>query len=333
MSTFFKALEQAELERALREGRAPRQPEAREVSAPSPVGTVPPPANPVEAPPSPASRPRVERAVERRREPSPAPEPPGQAWGEIDEQLVSLLSPSSFEAEQYRVLRHTVEHLAKTAGLSVVAVSSPTVGDGKTTTAINLAGALAQSPEARVLLVELDLRRASIRARLGLTGRRPPGLVDAILTPGTRVEDLAYRRPPYNLSILLAGETPAAPYEVLKSPQLGELLEQARQRYDYVVLDTPPLVSVPDCRVIGKWVDGFLIVVSAHQTPRKLVEEALDLMEPAKVIGLVFNNDDRPLSGYYYHYAAYTRPTDKGRAGWRPAMRRVVNSLRRPPAA
>src|SRR5262245_13649603 len=241
MSTFFKALEQAELERALREeGRAPQPPEAREVSAPAPVETAPAPPAPVDRRPRPAPRPRVERvepAVERRRDTAPSSDPGGETWGEIDEQLVSLLSPSSFEAEQYRVLRHTVEQMAKTAGLSVVAVSSPTVGDGKTTTAINLAGALAQSPEARVLLVELDLRRASIRARLGLTGRRPPGLVDAILTPGARVEDLAQRRPPYNLSVLLAGETPAAPYEVLKSPRLGELLEQARQRYDYVVLD------------------------------------------------------------------------------------------------
>src|SRR5206468_2700492 len=82
-----------------------------------------------------------------------------------------------------------------------------------------------------------------------------------------------------------AGQPPAAPYEVLESPRFGELISEARQKYDYVLLDTPPIVSVPDCRVIGKWVDGFLIVVAAHQTRRKLLEEALNLMEPAKVIG------------------------------------------------
>jgi capsular exopolysaccharide synthesis family protein len=207
--------------------------------------------------------------------------------------------PTSVEAEQYRALRHTVEHLGRTTGLKILAVSSAQARDGKTTTAINLAGALAQAPEARVLLVEADLRRAAVGQYLGLHGTGVPGLVDAILTPGLTLAELAQPRPPYNLSVLLAGELPAAPYEVLKSPRLGELLEEARQRFDYVILDTPPIVPVPDCRVIGKWVDGFLVVVSAHRTPRKLVEEALNLMEPSKLIGLVFNNDTRPLGNSY----------------------------------
>jgi Mrp family chromosome partitioning ATPase len=95
---------------------------------------------------------------------------------------------------------------------------------------------------------------------------------------------------------LPAGRRPSAPYEVLQSPRLGELLAAARQRYDYVVLDTPPLVAVPDCRIIGKLVDGILIVVSAHRTARKLLEEALHVTEPAKIVGLVLNGDDRHLS-------------------------------------
>jgi Mrp family chromosome partitioning ATPase len=62
---------------------------------------------------------------------------------------------------------------------------------------------------------------------------------------------------------------------------------------------------VPDCRVIGEWVDGFLVVVTAETTQRKLLEEALNIMDPAKVVGLVFNGEERPLSGYYGSYAAY----------------------------
>src|SRR2546430_5111482 len=77
-------------------------------------------------------------------------------------------------------------------------------------------------------------------------------------------------------------------------------LAEARRRFDYIVLDTPPLVSVPDCRVIGKWVDGFLIVVTAHRTSRKLLEEALKVTEPATILGLVFNVDDRHLSRHTY---------------------------------
>src|SRR5262249_57066550 len=118
--------------------------------------------------------------------------------------------------------------------------------------------------------------------------------------------DVVRRRPPYTLSILPAGTPVANPYELLNSLRFEALLAEVRRHYDYVVLDTPPVVSIPDCRAITPCVDGFLVIVSAHRTPRKLVEEALSAMEPAKVIGLVFNRDDRPLGGYYaygYRYA------------------------------
>jgi Mrp family chromosome partitioning ATPase len=79
---------------------------------------------------------------------------------------------------------------------------------------------------------------------------------------------------------------------------MGELLAEARRHYDYVVLDTPPLIPFPDCRLLGRWVDGFFIIVAAHQTSRRLVEEALQVVDPAQLLGLVFNRDDRPLSRY-----------------------------------
>jgi Mrp family chromosome partitioning ATPase len=86
----------------------------------------------------------------------------------------------------------------------------------------------------------------------------------------------------------------------------------ARQHYDYVILDTPPLVGVQDCRVIARWIDGLLIVVAAHRTPRRLVEEALSVVDSAKMIGLVFNGDDPLLSLYGSgHYAAYHTSSTK----------------------
>jgi len=256
----------------------------------------------------------------RRQERADAP------WGEIDEHLVSLLNPTSPDAEQYRALRHAVEQLHRSAGLMALAVSSATVGDGKTTTAINLAGALAQDPEARILLVDADLRRASVGDRLGLRNARDRGLVDAILDPDLTLEDMVRRRPPYNLSVLFAGRLPAAPYEVLKSPRLGNLLDQARQQYDFIVLDTPPIVLAQDCRVISKWVDGFLLVVGADKTPAKLVEEALNRMEPNKIVGFVFNDDARSLARYYSY--GYTATRNDGGAGWRRAMTRIAGSFR-----
>ncbi len=226
----------------------------------------------------------------------------------LDRHLVSLVSPASFEAEQYRTLRSRLEARLEAAGLRVVGVTSAGVGDGKTTTAINLAGALAQSKEHQVLLVDADVRRPSVSAQLGMGDARGPGLVDAILDVGRSLESVVRRRPPLNLAILTAGRLPAAPYEALKSPRLGALLEEARGRYDFVIVDTPPLIPVPDCRLIAQWIDGLLMVVAAHRTPRKLVEEGLNLVDPAKILGLVYNGDDRPLSGYSAYYYAYGRP-------------------------
>ena len=231
--------------------------------------------------------------------------PPADSADGVDDHLVSLVSPATFEAEQYRALRHLVEQLHKAQDLRVVAVSSPGMGDGKSTTAINLAGALAQAPDARVLLVDADLRRPSVASFLALGGSDGPGLVNAILDPSLTLEQVARPRPPFNLSVIPAGQAPPSPYEVLKSPRLGELLDEARRQYDYVVVDAPPLCPVQDCRVIAHWVDGFLLVVAAHQTPRQLVAEALNVVERSKVLGFVFNGDDQPPSGYAGYYGGY----------------------------
>ena len=330
MSNFFKALEQAEHDRALRLGG--RRPEEKTATAPEPS---PPAAReaPPEAAAAPASPPTARSAeaaapaADRRRagqERTAAPprtrEKADAPWGEIEAHLVSLLNPTSPEAEQYRALRHTVEQLHRSNGLSVLAVSSPAVGDGKTTTAINLAGALAQDPDATVLLVDADLRRASAGGRLGLRNARESGLVNAILDPGLRLEEVVRRRAPFNLSVLPAGRLPAAPYEVLKSPRLGHLLDEARRQYDFIVLDTPPIVVAQDCPVIAKWVDGFLLVVAADKTPAKLVEEALNRMEAGKIVGFVFNNERRSLS---HHYAYDRVPSRTHHGRWRRAMTRI----------
>lgn len=245
---------------------------------------------------------------------------------------MSLLAPWSFGAEQYRVLRHLIEQTHRDADLQVVAVTSPAEADGKTTTAINLAGSLAQTPGARVLLVDADVRRGAIGDHIGLGGTGA-GLVDAILDASLVLADVARHLPTFNLSVLTAGRSPSAPYEVLKSPRLGELLNQARRQYDYVLVDTPPLIVVPDCRVIANWVDGFLMVVAAHKTPRRLVEEALDVLDPAKTLGVVFNGDDRPLLGYSSYYSSYYA-SEQSRDGnpaerWRLTVKKVGDLVRR----
>lgn len=236
----------------------------------------------------------------------------------IDGHLVSLVTPATFEAEQYRALRHMIEELHANSGLAVVAVSSPSVGDGKTTTAINLAGALAQSAEAKVLLIDADLRAPAVEIKFGLRDTPSPGLVGAIVDRSLSLADVVRRRSPFGIDILPAGDRPTAPYELLKSARLAELFQEARRAYDYIIVDTPPLVAVPDCRVLASVVDGFLIVVTAHRTPKRLVEEALAVVEPAKMIGLIYNGDERPLSGYYSReYGLSTNSNGHGHRKWR----------------
>jgi capsular exopolysaccharide synthesis family protein len=206
--------------------------------------------------------------------------------GRIDECLVTLLSPRSFEAEQFLTLRHHIEHVYRGSGAAVIAVSSPGSGDGKTTTAINLAGALSQRPDSRILLIDADFRAPAVAARLGMRGEATPGLVGALLDPHLALDDVVRRRMPYNLTVLLAGEGTPAPYELLKSARLGELLDAARRLYEVVILDTPPLVPFPDCRAIARRVDGVFIVVA---------------------VGLVWNNDDRRDRYHYYDYGTGRR--------------------------
>ncbi len=156
-----------------------------------------------------------------------------------------------------------------------------------------------------MLVIEADLRCPKMAERLGLDGSQLPGLVEAIEAPHLGIADVARKLTTYNLSVVLAGRCPVTPYEALQSPRLGELLDEARQSYDYVVIDTPPIVAFPDCRIIGRWVDGWLIVVAAHRTSRKLLEEALDLMEEKKTIGFVFTHDERFRSGGRYYGGYY----------------------------
>ena len=250
----------------------------------------------------------------------------------IEGHLVSLLAPQTFEAEQYRMLSYLVEQLHADAGLSVLAVSSPTVGDGKTTTAINLACALTQLPGARVLLVDLDIRRPCVSANLGIKGGNTRGLVDFVKDPNLGLEAVLRAYPSSKLTLLFAGKIPPTPYDILQSSRLEELIEEARQSYDYVVLDTPPLIPFPDCRLIERFVDGFLVVIGAHKTPRRLVTEAISIIDPEKVIGAVFNSDDHPAFGDYSYYTYGTYHPGKEQSGaFGGLMKNLTTLFRRTP--
>jgi capsular exopolysaccharide synthesis family protein len=241
----------------------------------------------------------------------------------VDDHVVSLVAPHSMEAEQYRVLRHGVEQKHYDTGLHVVAVTSAAAGDGKTLTAVNLAGALAQSPQSRVLLIDADLRCGTVHQLLRLTGGL--GLVDAILDDALGLDDVVRPVPRFNLSVLPVGRMAVAPYELLTSARFATLLSAARGRYDYIVVDTPPVALLPDARLIEQWIDGVVMVVAAHKTPRRLVEAALDAMNPDKLLGIVWNREHRRATSYGY-YAGYYHATNGRRFGWWDALTRRMAS-------
>jgi capsular exopolysaccharide synthesis family protein len=337
MSKFFKALEQTRRDRGLSRGDQTTPFHTPEI--PAPVATAP--GRPVEptvvdeeeARPRRGGMPTESDAGDER--PRPQPRLPAADTEEgLDEHLVSLVAPAALQAEQYRALRHIVEQMQRTTELKVIAVSSPGMGDGKTITAVNLAGALAQSSDARVLLIDADLRRPALGRLLHMSAPRNADLASAILDPRLTLEHILQERPPFNLSVICAGQTPPSPYELLQSPRFGELIEEARRQYDFVIIDTPPLAPVQDCRVIGRWVDGFLLVVAAHRTPRRLLEDSLAVLDRAKILGIVFNRDDRSVAdryrGYYGESYALAPPAPGPGPGaaFGRAVRQIGDSLR-----
>jgi capsular exopolysaccharide synthesis family protein len=209
-----------------------------------------------------------------------------------------------YAAEQYRVLGHIVQQLGKLEK-RVIAISSPVAGDGKTTTSINLASTLSQSAGSRVLLIDADLRRGTLCEQLGLVRPAGPGLAGAIADEAIALESVVRRRPGLPFAVLPAGTCPVMPYEALHSSRTGEILKAARQSFDYVLVDTPPVVPVADLLALSDWVDGIFLVVSAHGTPRGLLDEALSSMDPAKVVGIIYNGDDLPLLNRHRAYYSY----------------------------
>jgi protein-tyrosine kinase len=211
--------------------------------------------------------------------------------GEVDDHLVSLLAPTSFAAEQYRTVRLAVETARHERGVGVIAVSSPGRGEGKTITAVNLAGALAQASEARVVLVDADLRHPRVAGYLGLPSSR--GLSTYLLDQSVASDEVIVQPPGIAFSVVVAGPVSSMPYELLKAPRLTALFHSLRTRFDFVVVDTPPALLFPDVGLLRDHIDGFLMVVRANRTPREGLSDTLEAIGRHRVIGLLFNDDQR----------------------------------------
>jgi capsular exopolysaccharide synthesis family protein len=216
----------------------------------------------------------------------------------LDPHLVTLTAPGSFAADRYHLVRHAIE-LKREEGARVFTVTSPGGGDGKTTTVLNIGGALAQDPVAQVLLVEADLRRPCMLERLGMRSAGGGGLLRMLTNPSMNATEAIIPAPEFNLWLAPAGGTTPSPYQLLKSPRFWDLLAVARERFDYVLVDTPPILVCPDFRLIERWSDATLLVVAANRTPRKQLAEAAAQLDRAKALGVVLNRDEDAVDTYY----------------------------------
>jgi Mrp family chromosome partitioning ATPase len=104
---------------------------------------------------------------------------------------------------------------------------------------------------------------------------------------------------------MVAGAPDVPVHQIFRTPRLQMLLAELRERYDFVFIDTPPVGPVSDCALLARWMDGLVMIVTAHKTPRKLLENALNMLEGTTVLGIIFNRDDKARAGYRRDYRGY----------------------------
>lgn len=221
-------------------------------------------------------------------------------------QLTTIVKPRSQSSEAYRSLRTAILLSCAGDAPKVLLVTSALPQEGKTTTSINLAIVLAQQGR-RVLLVDGDLRRPSIHRSFGF--RSSPGLSEA-LAGREKTEKIVHQTSTLpNLFIVPAGSTPPHPAELLSSTVFTSLLQQWRQEFDHVVIDTPPILSVTDAVLLSVISDRVVIVIRAGKTTRTALRRSRALLGQvaANVLGVVINAVDLSSPDYYYYYYSGTK--------------------------
>lgn len=230
-----------------------------------------------------------------------------------------ILTPESgfYIQEAYKALRTNVSFaLANTEGCKVVMVTSALQSEGKSMTALNLAIALGQMDK-KVLLIDCDLRRPKLARLLNMSA--PAGLSNLLMDFGL-LNGALIKSEEYGIDLILAGDIPPNPAELLSSNRMQKFLSALREHYDYIIIDSPPVDLVVDAVALSAQCDGVLFVVRAGQSERGAVIHAMQQLSygKANVIGFVFNGvTPETTSGYgkyrykkygkYHRYSRYSR--------------------------
>ncbi|MCC9642727.1 polysaccharide biosynthesis tyrosine autokinase [Rhodopirellula sp. JC740] len=217
--------------------------------------------------------------------------------------LVTHHLPRGTESETFRVLRTSLLFAAKSQSKKVFLITSPSPSDGKSTTIANLAISVAQTGK-RVLLIDADMRRPTVAANFGV--QRSPGLSDALGHSGaidSSVADQCIQScEQENLYLCSSGSRTSEPSELLESSQWVAFLELARERYDIVLIDTPPLLAVADPSIVADEVDGVFLTVRIEKNNRTLVERATEVLTDKGIAidGIIVNSRDSRSNHYAY---------------------------------
>lgn len=219
--------------------------------------------------------------------------------------------PDSIPAEAYRALRTRVQFSRPDKeSLKTILITSPSPQEGKTTVAINLAGSFALANK-KTLIVDCDLRKP--RLHQILERDKKPGLID-YLVGDYKLDQVINSTEINGLSIITSGTIPPNPSEMLDSKQMEDFLTEMRSKFDYVILDSPPIVAVTDAEILAKKVDGSILIISADVTELSLLDRAVQLLkhDNSIIIGAVLNNfSTKPgYKSYYKYYSYYASKTD-----------------------
>lgn len=223
----------------------------------------------------------------------------------VKAEFITHLKPRSTISEAYRGLRTSIMFTAVEHKRKVIMVTSSGPQEGKTTSAINLAIAMAQSGE-KTILIDADLRKPRVEEAFGLGSEH--GLTD-ILAGAEKVMSDVHKTEIPNLDIITCGSIPPNPSELLGSKKMEEFLADLEKKYDRIIFDTPPVLAVTDAVVLSGKVDGVVIVVKAGETHKNAILRAKELLESARasnILGAVLNMVEHgKTSGYYYYYRQY----------------------------
>jgi polysaccharide biosynthesis transport protein len=211
----------------------------------------------------------------------------------------------SVAAEQYRFLSGRIQQYFGGSTSKVLAITSSVVGEGKSTTSLNVAIALATDFRKRTVLIDTDFGRPGEE---WLSNEKGMGLVE-VLKGEISLESVLVRLPSYNITILPKGDlSKINPMEILGTPKLSEAIGQLKQQFDYVLMDCPPVLQLASTNLVTEVSDAVVMVVKADETPRTLVLKAAEAIgDYKKVMGIVFNNvNQSEIPKKYYYSYSYT---------------------------